>query len=686
MATTGAVSPLQPDEFFPWLARVVGQGELSCDAVDHDITGALDFSLVHRQGPITVSVRVDLLTDGLRSLSERSMGVTGGNGTTPEAIEAARRQVASRLVALGRRRAPLPLLERRNREVTEIRWGPNALSYLCPELLQIGVTRCAGALLESSSWDRGVLELLFRGADRSFRLALGHERLRGRFLRRYGPLCLSAVDEPDQPLPEVDRVQRYVGYVLSLSLHERMTLLPEERPEGEPVDPKEPLGDEANPFFHSDYYACGIVISAMFTSPSRVVPVFHGNRECAAFASYLTGMTETAYLHQRGMRPHQEFLRRLRTVDTSELEAIMSGSQEDLTGLLCQALDEADPELLVVMGTCVSNVIGDSLERSIHDAGVRERGVRTISFETTASELDQHHQILWSSLVKMFDRPGDASPEGGVNLLGYGHASDEVLDELTELLASVGVQRRASMIPRFDLAELESFSRAALNLLYPAPLVRQSIATARPHLRAPVEELTPPFGLEGTVRWLDAVMSALDLGSLTDRQRQEVLEPWRERWRALVSASDGLRMALVLSSDHPHGADPGTRVGVPLLEVTAEMGIGLEVFVIPARDGAEGAEGLVELLPARPAPSITVVEDMDELQRAVARSGCQLFYTEVSGDRRATSLGAVPVSHQDFEMGLTGAYRTLARLQRAARTPFYRRYGRYLPCPAWSAS
>ncbi len=684
------VSVTQPDEFFPWLAKYVGAaGPFGCEEAVAGETGTLTFFLRHGAESLSVVWRVTERCPGHVPFRDGSVSVAGGEGLDPRVRNLALRQVLSRLEMLVQRRRP-GLIERRNREVHTLYWSPALLETLCGDLLRANHTRCGVYKLHQVAFGGDRLTLAFKGVGPDFALQVRPREAAEdeEVLGTYGPVRLDGAAHMSDA---ASRVARYVGYVLALSTHEGMRL--EVRGERtEAGGTKDPLGDKTNPFLF-DGFSCGtIVMTAMFASRGRVVPVLHADRECAGFASYLTGLTETVYLPQAGMRPSFDYLRRMRIVDTSELDAVMLGCQSKLTRLIQQSAEEHDPELMIVMGTCVSRVIGDDVATAVEEAGVQGRGVPTLWLETTATERDQHHRILWDRLVELFQNQAPPSEEASVNLLGYGYWRTESLRELKALLEEGGIRHNASLIPSFEIEELRRFGAARLNVVYPSVHIRDSLLWVRDKLSAPTLEAPAPFGLRGTRAWLDAVLSFFGRPPVTDDWMAMRLGTIQDRWECLRKEASSVRAAIVLTSDHFGSTDPLARHGLPWFAVLQEMGFALDLFVIPAPAREEDPRLLREalarahgVLDGRSEHRVTSVDSCALLPDALRSCGARLLYSEVPQDRHATTVGLTPMSLLDFRMGFEGACRTLERLLHLSRVPFHRRYGAYLPRPEWPA-
>lgn len=677
----------QPDEFFPWLAAWIGKaGPFACAAVTYDASGCLAIAM-HKGGHhLTVTWSVPRPREGEVSFRDGSLRVDAGPDLRSEVATAALRQVRTRIDSI-RTRAPLPLLERRNREIRSVRLGEGLIASVCSGMLDAGVTRCGLFHFDDVTFAEGVVRLSFRWLAGTHTLTLCAEgtAVPGVPIGRYGPLVLAG---PEKQSRDADRLARYVGYALSLSLHGDMQLqIPDEVSDSHDVGSA--LGPIQNPFLYEHASCGGQLVAAMFASRGNCVSVFHSDRECAGFAAYLTGVTETAYLPLSGVRPTLSYLRNMRIVDTNELDAIMTGCETELTDLVKETVEQR-PDLLMVMGTCVSRVIGDSVENAVVDAGAEEHEVPTVWLETTATEQDQHHRILWRRLVELFQKPRVGAGRA-VNLFGYGHWRTQGLGELERLLQSVGVRRNAAVIPTFDIEEVKQIGEADLNLLVPSDTARSAMLWARECLRAPVLEFAAPFGVEQTRAWVDSVARFYGMDPLGEDWMERYFGPSRSHWETLVDRARAHRVAIVLTFDHFDRSTAMVRGGTPWIALLEEMGFGLDIHMIPPQETAhddtavrERAVGQVNGVLREPARhSVKCFGSMQDLRIALAQSTAELMYTEVVADRRAFSSGKIPISYVDFEMGFEGACRSLERLLGFAQTPFYRRYGRRLSCDDW---
>jgi len=125
---------------------------------------------------------------------------------------------------------------------------------------------------------------------------------------------------------------------------------------------------------------------------------------------------------------------------------------------------------------------------------------------------------------------------------------------------------------------------------------------------------------------------------------------------------------------------PDSTWGVPLVALLEELGYGLDVLLlVKDRESARKAAGEIHGVFAQPQRhAIKGFNTRELLLERLRASTADAVLTSHVFDWRVTSSGKTPVSLQAFEMGIGGALRTARRLQDACRTPFFRRYGRYL--------
>ena len=121
---------------------------------------------------------------------------------------------------------------------------------------------------------------------------------------------------------------------------------------------------------------------------------------------------------------------------------------------------------------------------------------------------------------------------------------------------------------------------------------------------------------------------------------------------------------------------PARLLGVPLLSLLAEMNCTAIVLWFENGDGAApaAAQAVADQLGLR--TKTHSFRNPSELQHLLATTEAELVLSDAVCDWRVHRAGKNSFSLRDFEMGVAGAARSLARLERKADNSFFRRYCR----------
>ncbi|MBI2788300.1 MAG: AAA family ATPase [Elusimicrobia bacterium] len=373
--------------------------------------------------------------------------------------------------------------------------------------------------------------------------------------------------------------------------------------------------------------------------------------------------------HTSNVLPLPFELRRLGSrqlvADIKDGEVIMGGSRKMEAAMAGLAADPGKTGLAVFLTSCPAVVIGDD------NAAVMERfrlrsGIPTLFPDR---DRDQHTDLL-ADLFALAPRTArrDAGPR--VNLVGF--PRDRSLTELTALLAMIGVEVNSVLLPEFDRESVARYGDADLQVIRPYRAYEDLTADLFAKLPVPALVIEPPYGVEGTRRWLAAIAKSLELRLDWDA----LSAPYRARWDALRARAAGRTLGficdaerLALLRDCRHSA------GVPLLSAVREMGFRLEWLLWcpcggktkhPAKDKAGERE------------TIRRFHSKKELDALLRSRPIDAVYSDLFFDTRLTRAGKSQFSLPYFEPGLDGALRTVERLLGTAELPLYKGYARYL--------
>lgn len=617
-------------------------------------------------------------------------GMVGGARATALA-----RELEPRLEA-ALARPEFGLLAFRNQELPELAFDRTVVDTLLADCLAPGRTRWFDYAFEQVFQEApGAFRLSFRG-----RLAQVEFEVRRADLGGAGQVVLQnhvlvlAVLADDRSLAQrrlvPHQVERFLGFLLSRSVHPGMRPAPEpSRPGSRPG----PEGDDRAPVsitrwgnprqwrqFFADFEIersglCGV----QFTDP--VAFVLHGEAECIGVepspSTPLMSFANLPWPEERVRSP-----RGSRSFFTGlvEEDAIL-GATPKLERALAAALETPGARLVCLNNTCLPKIIGDDASSVIRRLTRADRPpILDMNTDLDAPDKtyrDLVRQALEAAASQVAAR--ESAGEGRLNLVG--HPLGPGREELARELERLGLQVNTWLLPEFGLELLGRFLGAPRGLVYPhAPwwtLAEEILGETGVALtRAP-----SPHGLAGTRAWLEAALQATGLSpERLTRWEQERLEPARDRWEALArEASEHVLGFVVDPSEWPRLFAPERLYGVSVLPLLVEMGFRVEVLLL--------AQGQVfgrasEELRARGELAdrvrLETFEDQAGLEAALQVSPAAAFYSEVRFDSRLPRAGKALFHLGFFEPGLDGGLRSLERLLGLCRWPFYRRYASYL--------
>jgi hypothetical protein len=177
--------------------------------------------------------------------------------------------------------------------------------------------------------------------------------------------------------------------------------------------------------------------------------------------------------------------------------------------------------------------------------------------------------------------------------------------------------------------------------------------------------------VRGTRRWMLAIAEALGRRA----QMAAVLdEAWAELspgWAAAQARARRHRLGFVVEQPSWQFALASRRsFGVPLVELLAEMGFGVEILAFA---------GTVPIAEQRfDGVRVRGYADCHALAELLAADDVSAWYSDLHYDRRLTRSGKNSFSLRHVRIGLAGAVESLVALLDTIELPFYRRYGRHL--------
>lgn len=370
--------------------------------------------------------------------------------------------------------------------------------------------------------------------------------------------------------------------------------------------------------------------SLLGQTPGDLAVVIHGDRDCLGVV--VQGMDYPGTERFFGTK-----------LDVTEAVAGLGGSR--LTQCLTAVCEELRPEVVFLVGTCLSVLVGEDPEPIARTVSAKT-GVTVIplrgagmGFVSQAEILDQHACLLLGAAraTTRTDRapapmprdmpPGEGAPrlpartEGGLALLGF-HPGLEVLSQLSEL----GVRVRALLAPGACLDEWRELPWAEAHVVldpwtYPSLIAALQKEHGHKTLQAPF-----PLGYGSTLAFFETLAPWSGLASGVHRALGPPMEAAKEALAAVRPSLSGRRLGFNLGSKK--NLEPRTlaRAGLGDLPALEEMGF-VPVLLVQGDDAPGRLEAVKQTLGrlGSSAP-IRVFADTVLFGDLCRKEGCELVY------------------------------------------------------------
>lgn len=580
---------------------------------------------------------------------------------------------------------PPTWLRRRAQNVTVLGWGATFLQEFCYDLLLPGTTQWGASYLRSELFEpsEGLTLEIAGNPSLSLKLVPSTHPVQEGWVGQYGPLVLTLSDPTYIKHPFVN----YIGYALSLLVPSNAKLRSFDENDGDWMrNMGDMISDDA--FLIGGFRSHDENAKAFFGAKGNVICVGNLDRECLTYAGAPTGRVEGTNLDLWHVHISHHLINTYRNNDITDVNVVTANGEEELEAIVRDVLRES-PELLVVQGGCASQLIGESSQRSLESAmaGSSVR-VPCIAVDVCLEHSNDYRRI-WDTLLEQ-TRPAKRLPirRNSLNLVGYGHEDTPSMPELLGLLREVGIEDVQLLLPTFDMRRLPDFTGAAVTVVYPSPHVIDSFSAARRHCPTTPLFLDAPWGIAATLKWLNAILTAMGRLPLSSSQAETLVRRHLPSgFEQRKQEAQGKRVGFVCSRLYVKGEQSWIRHGLPLTTVLSELGLSLDLILLPSKRG----------LPLRLPPSVLeswgigagpagrnrliAAEPEETIEATLARAGSHVVYSEWEGDERVLGSGRPCFSWSDMRMGIEGSARNLRLLLRMASVPFFERYDRYFNQP-----
>jgi hypothetical protein len=362
---------------------------------------------------------------------------------------------------------------------------------------------------------------------------------------------------------------------------------------------------------------------------------------------------------------------------------VINGADERVAELFEAVEGRSDTDVVLFYSGCVPQLIGDDFDHLVAQASCKLGCPVLVSGSKSVTDPLKHQ--LEQVKAALADRSPGASA-GGLRervrcaLVGYGRGRD--VEELFEAPTLGALRLGARLIPDISVSMARSFCDADVRALAPIAGWRSLYEELTPFATGPSLEIPLPYGPTRYEEWSRALLISQELDP-APATLTEGLATWRsQRWEPLVTRTQGKGIGIAFGRNQlARLLDPGLLWGVPMLALLQEMGfqVHLGVIMLPGEDPAWSSGDQVFEDVAGRCDHVTLLADREAMMDWLSGGAFGAVFSEYVLDQRLLATGNTPFSLRDFEMGLPGALRTLARLQRAVDLPYLERWSHHLP-------
>ncbi len=351
---------------------------------------------------------------------------------------------------------------------------------------------------------------------------------------------------------------------------------------------------------------------------------------------------------------------------------LMQGSEERLRLAVKEAVSREATRIIAVVNTCISELIGMDVESIVREE-CEGHEVVPIFFKA-ATDDGTSMSSIWARIFDI-SRPATKQHPDTINLVGFCAEDSRIANELRLDLERLGVSVNGFVIPSVRSSAIERFFESGTTLVNRSRMCDLEFWEARQRFPGmnPID-IDPPFGRQGTQRFLETVTRECEVAS--NVRPEELWEPHAYLWKQWQRRAKEHAAGIIIGPDDTrYLLHPPDLYGLPVMQLLEEMGFGVRVICrAKPSDAEQFAEKLSKDLKSRFSLSgaVTIESSSSEMEisRAIRDLDVSLVFTEYPPDRRALLAGCSSFHPRDFEMGYSGAVRTLMRLVRKAESDF----------------
>jgi len=302
--------------------------------------------------------------------------------------------------------------------------------------------------------------------------------------------------------------------------------------------------------------------------------------------------------------------------------------------------------------------------------------VPIICLSNDLSSPDMTFEDLVIQAMDRFCVPDEAAQKLGVNLVGFPPGRDEILSDLAKLSIPVNT----CLLPEIGTEIFQKYQRAELSIVYPFQAWVSIMKTALSDSGVAHKVVGAPYGFSKTLEWFRTVANAMGREANLEDFESQRLRGFKADWERLTKEADAYGLAFVISPETcEHLISAQRHYGFELLSLLKEMGFRLHVMQkVESPDDPLLLSKMRDSLADSDRHVFSGFSNETQLASLLAGDKISAIYSEISFDERILKAGKAQFHLGMLEMGFDGALRSLDRLLRLCKSPFYRRYAKYL--------
>jgi len=353
-----------------------------------------------------------------------------------------------------------------------------------------------------------------------------------------------------------------------------------------------------------------------------------------------------------------------------EMDVVL-GAEKKLSSVISNAIRElGSQKLLVFNNTCVPVVSGEDVPSIVAAAGERCPVPLLYEGPENSISINPYHDFFIGIKDKIGFMERETIPLS-VNLIGF--PDNKGREEIISILNAMGVIVNMVFLPNINSGIFEHYRAAALTVFNPDDAYR--LMYEQIFGDVPIKTIKPPapYGMRRTREWFGAVAGELGIQGDKLKTIKSAEDNVLEEWNDMAEQARKFTLGFVLPGNHSGiFSRPELTGGTPLLEAVQEMGFGTQFLNYCAAETELSLSGRISLK-----REIGAFSTPAELEKLMAESQAQCFYSDYYFDERLVKAGKSQFSLQQFEMGFAGAVRSIRRIVDACSVPFFKRYMKY---------